>query len=94
MEIWIQFGITLITTAGLFLWVRTESRNDFRKSEEESKQIRRDLVDVMRESKEDWKQFNEKWAQESRQFREIWAQESKDFHGRLCSIEERRIKEK
>lgn len=72
MEIWIQFGITLVTTAGLFLWVRTESRSDFRKSEEENKQLRRDLVDVMRTIEKDMR----------------------DFHGRLCAIEERRLREK
>lgn len=58
MEVWIQFGITLVTTAGLFLWVRTESRNDFRKSEEENKQIRRDLVDVMRSIEKDMRDFH------------------------------------
>jgi hypothetical protein len=29
---------------------------------------------------------------EMKDFREKWAQETKDFHGRLCAIEERRIK--
>lgn len=72
METWIQFGITLITTSGLFLWVRTESRADFRKSEEETKQLRRDLVDVMR----------------------CMEKEMRDFHGRLCAIEERRLKDR
>lgn len=52
----------------LFLWVRTESRNDWRKSDQENKELRRDMIDIMRSID----------------------QEMKDFHGRLCSLEERR----
>ena len=65
----------------LFLWNRTEARADYRKLDEENKQLRRELIDVMRVAKEDWKEFRERWAEES-----------KDFHGRLCAIEERRGK--
>lgn len=67
----------------LFLWNRSEARRDWEKSDNADKQLRRDMIDIMRESKKDWQEFREKWAEES-----------KDFHGRLCAIEERRLKEK
>jgi len=68
-------------TLPMFFWNRAEARADARKQDQETKELRRELIGVMRELKED-----------GRIFREQWAQESKDFHGRLCSIEEKRIK--
>lgn len=66
-------------TLPLFFWNRAEARADARKHDQDIKEHRRELIEVMRELKED-----------GRIFREQWAQESKDFHGRLCSLEERR----
>lgn len=67
---WAQFGILILTLSGLFFWNRTESRNDARHFDNETKALRREMIDVMRSMD----------------------QEMKDFHGRLCAIEERRIK--
>lgn len=71
---WIQ---VLVITFGnlawmlpLFFWTRSEARADARHFDQETKEIRRDLIDCMRAIQE----------------------EMKDFHGRLCSIEERRGK--
>lgn len=65
---WTQFIIFFLGVFGLWLWQRTESRSDSRKHDADIKELRRDLVDVMRSIDK----------------------EIKDFHGRLCSIEERR----
>lgn len=67
----------------LFLWNRSEAKRDWERSDIADKQLRRDMIEIMRQGKEDWKEFRERWAEES-----------KDFHGRLCAIEERRLKEK
>jgi len=77
-------GIGIIVAIGaliltLFLWVRGEARTDARHFDQETKQLRREVIDIMREIKEDAKNFREQWALESR-----------EFHGRLCSIEEKR----
>lgn len=76
---WTQLALFFIGVFGLWLWQRTESRTDSRKHEAEIKELRREMIDIMRDLKED-----------GRIFREQWAAESKDFHGRLCAIEERR----
>jgi hypothetical protein len=46
METWIQFGITLITMMGLFIWVRTESRADVRHMDNKIDSIR-ELVNAI-----------------------------------------------
>lgn len=42
------------------------------------------------ESRNDWR----KTDSEIKEFRELMFLEIKDFHGRLCSIEERKLKDK
>lgn len=74
----IAFG-NLAWMLPVFFWVRGEARADARHFDNETKQLRREMIDVMRSFQEDGKLF-----------REQWAAESKDFHGRLCSLEERR----
>lgn len=73
---WIQVLVIVFGNAAWLLpilfWIRSESRSDWKHSDLENKQLRRDLVDVMRSMEK----------------------EMRDFHGRLCAIEERRLKEK
>jgi Flp pilus assembly protein TadB len=76
---WTQFIILALAMAGMFFWNRAEARADARKSDADNKELRRELIEVMRSLHE-----------EGRIFREQWAAESRDFHGRLCAIEERR----
>lgn len=64
---WMQFFGFILTIAGMFFWNRTEGNAD-----------RREIATILREMKE-----------ENKQFREKWADETKEFHGRLCAIEER-----
>ena len=42
---WIQFAIFLITTGGLFLWSRSESRSDYRELREDMKQFQEAMKD-------------------------------------------------
>jgi Flp pilus assembly protein TadB len=63
----IAFG-NLAWTLPLFFWIRSEARSDARQQAQDTKELRRELIDVMRSISD----------------------EMKDFHGRLCSIEERR----
>ncbi len=77
MENWTQFIIFALGVFGLFIWNRTESRNDIRHMDMKLESQRALLQAMWQESKE----FNEKWLQET-----------KDFHGRLCAIEERNKK--
>jgi hypothetical protein len=74
----------------VFFWSRSEARADARQFAHETKEIRREMVGLMRELKEDSRVFREQWAAECTEFRERLAAESRDFHGRLCTIEERR----
>ena len=100
---WTQFAIFFISFFGLFLWSRAESRSDSRHMDqkldsnreliravhEESKAITSSLRESMvRENAA----LRESMVQENRALREAILQESKDFHGRLCAIEERRLK--
>lgn len=57
----------LAINIGLIAWFRTESRSDHRS-----------VLALIEAIKDDMKNFNQKFYDES-----------KDFHGRLCSLEER-----
>jgi hypothetical protein len=52
VETWIQFGITLITMATLFLWVRTESRADIRYMDNKLDAIRELTFAIQNEMKD------------------------------------------
>ena len=72
----------------VFFWIRAESRADARHFDQETKELRREMIDIMRGMEGSVSAIRE----ECKVFREQWAAESKDFHGRLCAIEERRCK--
>jgi hypothetical protein len=55
---WTQFGILVITLAGLFFWNRTEARADSRKADQDNKDLRRDVIDIMRSIQEEMKDFH------------------------------------
>lgn len=69
---WLQILTIIIANFGLFLWLRTESRSDYRHME-----ARTDAI--LNAIKDDMKDFHYKYMEET-----------KNFHGRLCSLEERR----
>lgn len=56
----------------LFCWLRSESRADARHFDQETKEIRREMIDIMRGFQSSIDAIQ---------------QEIKDFHGRLCKIE-------
>jgi hypothetical protein len=76
---WMQVLFLFFANAGLILWFRSESRNDWRKSDSELKEFR-----------EIWMAEMKDMDDRMNQFREIWMQESKEFHKRLCDIEAKR----
>lgn len=72
---WTQFIILVLAMGGMFYWNRTEARADARHFDIETKEIRRELIEVIRGFQLTVDAIKE---------------EQKDFHGRLCAIEERR----
>ena len=69
---WTQFIIFFLGVFGLFIWNRTESREDARHMDNKMDAIR-NLVDAIRT--------------ESREQINGMRQEMTDFHNRLCEIE-------
>lgn len=55
---WVQFIIFFLGVFGLFIWNRTESRNDIRHMDTENKALRRDMIDVMRSIEMEIKDFH------------------------------------
>lgn len=65
----------------VFFWVRSESRADARHFENETKELRRELIDVMRSIDAEMRDFHGRLERQDAEFRM-----------RLCAIEERRGK--
>ena len=76
---WLQVLVLFTANAGLILWFRSESREDWKHMDQKM-----DKMDS------EFKEFRELWRQESNRFYEKWHQESKDFHEKLIKIETRR----
>lgn len=74
---WVQFIIFFIGVFGLWLWNRAESRADFRHNDAKLESHRKEINELLRVISDDMKDFH---------------LAMKDFHGRLCAIEERKIK--
>jgi hypothetical protein len=55
---WTQFLILIVTMGGLFFWNRSEARADARKADEETKTLRRELIDAMRSIEAEFKDFH------------------------------------
>lgn len=64
---WSQILTIVGAHIAIFLWLRTETRADHKRA-----------LDLIEAIKDDVKNFNQKFYDES-----------KDFHGRLCAIEEK-----
>lgn len=74
---WVQFGIMFVTFVGLFIWNRTEARADIRHMDTKLESNRNLSLTI---------------HQETKAMINAIQQEIKDFHGRLCTIEERKRK--
>lgn len=72
---WTQFIIFFIGVFGLFIWGRTESRNDVKHMDSKLEAIRELANAIHKETQMSLAGIRE---------------EMRDFHNRLCSIEERR----
>lgn len=55
---WIQFFILLITIGGLFFWNRSEANSDRRSFENDNKELRRELIEVMRGIDKEMRDFH------------------------------------
>jgi len=55
---WLQFLILIITIGGLFLWNRSEANNDRREFNKETKELRRELIEVVRSIDTEMKDFH------------------------------------
>lgn len=74
---WIQFSTLALAFLAVFIWNRTESRSDIRHMDAQL-QANKDLIHEVRK--------------ECAAMIHAIHLEMKDFHGRLCSIEENRNK--
>ena len=73
-ESWIQILSLFLANAGLIIWFRAESRNDWRHMDNKLEDHRRENNSLIRETQSLIKAIQE---------------EMKDFHCRLFSLEER-----
>ena len=55
---WTQFIILVLAMAGMFFWNRTEARADARKSDADNKELRRELIEVMRSMDTEMRDFH------------------------------------
>jgi Flp pilus assembly protein TadB len=59
---WLQVLVIIFGNAAwvlpVFFWVRSEARADARKSDQDNKELRRDLVEVMRSIDKEMKDFH------------------------------------
>ena len=78
---WIQLIVLIISFAGIFLWARSETKQEIAKIENMIKDSERNTQNMIKDSERNTQNL-------------IIAikDEMKDFHGRLCAIEERREK--
>lgn len=76
---WTQFATLSLAFIAIFIWNRTESRNDIRHIDAQL-QANRELVREVQ--KENIIMINS--------LHNAILQEMKDFHGRLCAIEDRK----
>lgn len=74
---WAQFSIMFITFVGLFIWNRTEARNDNRHMDNKLESTRNLSLQIHKEN---------------RDLLDAIRQDQRDFHTRLCLIEERNRK--
>lgn len=55
---WTQFIILVAAMAGMFYWNRTEARADARHFDNETKQLRREMIDIMRSMETEMRDFH------------------------------------
>lgn len=55
---WTQFLILIATLGGLFLWNRSEARNDYRDLKETQAQDRKEILNLIRAIEQEMKDFH------------------------------------
>ncbi len=79
---WLQLLVLSVTVGGLFLWTRTESRNDYR-------ELRSFTESNLNTIRQDAKDFREMWAQETKEFHGKLERQDAEFKSALLLIEEK-----
>lgn len=55
---WTQFIILIVAMGGMFFWNRTEARADSRHFDQETKELRREMIDILRSMDQEMKDFH------------------------------------
>lgn len=66
---WTQFAIFFMGVGGLFMWNRVEARSDARTWHAESAADRRDMLTIIREMKEEMKDFHGRLERHDAEFK-------------------------
>ncbi len=77
-ESWLQILTLFLANAALIVWFRSESRADWRLMDQKHESFRAEMGMIMREMKDDMKDFHTKLALQDQEFKT-----------RLCDIEEK-----
>lgn len=87
---WLQFGMFFLSTAGMFLWSRSESRSDIHSLRQEFNSLRQEVKEESRILRQEVKEEIKSLTSDIKVLVRVINEEMRDFHGRLCSLEERR----
>lgn len=66
---WIQFAVFLVTMLGMFFWLRTEANSDRREHAAVAAADRRDILQLIREIKEESKDFHGRLERQDAEFK-------------------------
>ena len=89
---WSQFLIFIATFLGVYLAYRSSKREDIAMMNA-NLNANMSLVNAqLIAMREETKEFHRNTHEETKEFHRNTHEEMKDFHGRLCAIEERRMK--
>lgn len=87
---WAQIGVILGVNGALFggviallIWMRTESRNDYRHIHEIVSQDRRDILNILREIKDEMKDFHGKLERQDAEFKGKMALQDAEFKAHI-----------
>lgn len=86
---WIQIFSLFLANAGLVLWMRSESRNDWRHMDMKLDAHVKDTRNLIETIRDEMKDFHNRLALQDQEFKSRMALQDQVFKSRLCSIEER-----
>jgi hypothetical protein len=87
---WIQFSLFLISMAGMFLWQRTESRSDLRELRADAAADRRDIMNLIKEIKDEMKDFHGRLERQDAEFRGRMERQDAEFKAHIMYFHDER----